>query len=143
MQFSSILFIYFICLFGQHYKIYNCGTFKVTKQNGMTKYIHAMNTKQQCSVAQLYQGMKASCPLPLTLYQGMRASYPLPLTLYQGMRASYPLPLTLYQGMRASPSTANDIPGHDGTIPCTANDKPNDLQRCLVIPGHEGHTLYR
>ena len=31
------------------------------------------------------------------LYQGLRASYPLPLTLYQGMRASYPLLLTIDQ----------------------------------------------
>ena len=49
----------------------------------MTKYIHAMNTTQQCSVAWLQQGMRASYPLPLTLYQGMRASYPLPLTINQ------------------------------------------------------------
>ena len=28
-----------------------------------------MNTKQQCSVAWLYQGMRASYPLPLTINQ--------------------------------------------------------------------------
>ena len=35
----------------------------------MPKYMRAMKSKQQCSVAWLYQGMRTSYPLPLTIYQ--------------------------------------------------------------------------
>ena len=47
----------------------NCGILKPTKLNEMERYVHAINTERQCGVAWLYEGMRASYSLPLTINQ--------------------------------------------------------------------------